>query len=169
MTEHATAIDWNFTVSLFANTSMAIAGTVFGVMAARELALRYDKLFTAARMGLAGMVMLGWFLFARVGYWSPTMWLSSVNSADFYHEGWRQFRMLSYAPASVLGMAAVWFLMRGVFPWPRWVASAVVAVSALLGLLVAVSWQASEMGYWFDRAAVIRAHDCFFNLETCKP
>ena len=157
--------DYAFTLSLFANTSVTVMGIIFAPMVTWMLITRWHHLEKPTRYAMFALVTLAWYLVFRIGYWSPTMWLSDVQTADRYHPMWIQYRWLSYGPAAVLGLLGIGLLMASIANWGKRTMAIVVGISIAAGLAVALTWQMSELGYWFDRQAVIEAHDRFFGYE----
>lgn len=158
-------LDLSFMVSLFANTSISIVAVVFGIMATWLVLTKWGQLSGRAKLAAFGLWFLGLYLVLRVGYWSPTMWLSDVQSSERYHLGWIQYRWISYAPASLLGLIMLSLLMKAIFPWRDMTLVWIFLFAIVAGAAVAVTWQASELGYWFDRQAVIEAHDEWWGYE----
>ena len=158
-------LNWAFTISLFANTSVALMGIIFAPMVTVRLYRRWHRLLNPARMGMFALATISWYMVLRVGYWSPTMWLSDVGGDDRYHSGWITFRWLSYAPVAILGLLGLTLWMHSLNLFRKRTIAAILALSIAAGLAVAATWQASELGYWFDRQAVIEAHDRFWGYK----
>lgn len=157
--------DWNFAISLFANSSVTAFVLAFAVSAAWISVKRWSDLMSASRMGMLALTLLALFIIVRAGFWAPTMWLSDVGTADRYHPGWIQFRWVSYTPASILGLAAAITLAIAILRWRTRTAMIVLAACIGIGTLTAASWILSENGYWFDRQQVIEWHDRVLGYE----
>lgn len=155
----------NFAISLFANTSVTVFVIAFAVSATYMAYTRWANLMPSAKMGMLALNLVALFIIVRAGYWVPTMWLSDVQGTDRYHSFWIEYRWVSYIPASILGLAAMMALASAILRWSRLTLAVVLGVSVGFGLLVGGSWWASETGHWFDRQAVIEAHDAFVGHE----
>lgn len=151
--------NWTFAISLFSNTAVMVFVLVFAYSAVRVLVSHWKTLTPAARLGLLSVVVTMFYIMLRIGYWTPTMWLSDVGGTDRYHQGWIQYRWVSYVPSSILGLMGASMLAVSLLSWSGKKVAAVLLVSALAGTAVGLTWIFSENDLWFDRQKVIEWHN----------
>lgn len=146
-------LDWNRMMSLVTNSIISLTAIMWMGVIGRHVASKWGLLRPESKLLVIGMGV--WVLgeILRVGYWVPAMWLNTPNGF-IYHEWWYANRWISYSLATPLMVGGMWLVLAAYFPSKSRAFFSILLIAAVLSLIIAVTWQASELGYWFDRTEV---------------